>query len=104
VVPTASSSNLFNGLSYPHHWVIPGLLASGVPIVLQLATIFMLRGDRKRSWLPVYNNYPICLPRRAFGLLGLLPNCPSSARNLGQNRETGSHVSVNSGLRKKSCC
>src|SRR5205823_9886504 len=31
---------------YPHHCVIPGLLASGVPIVPQFATIFMLRCDR----------------------------------------------------------
>jgi hypothetical protein len=46
VVPTASSSNLLNGLPYPHHCDIPGLLASGRSIVPQLATIFMLRCDR----------------------------------------------------------
>src|SRR5215469_17632294 len=32
-VPTASSSNLIDGLPYPHHCDIAGLLASGVPIV-----------------------------------------------------------------------
>lgn len=46
MVPTASSSNLLNGLPYPHHCDIPGLLASGRSIVPQLATIFMLRCDR----------------------------------------------------------
>jgi hypothetical protein len=44
VVPTASSSNLFNGQLYPHHCIVPGLLAR--PIVPQLATIFMPRCDR----------------------------------------------------------
>src|SRR5262249_53590478 len=37
VVPTASSSNLLNGLLYPHHCDIAGLVASGAPIVPQLA-------------------------------------------------------------------
>jgi hypothetical protein len=46
VVPTASSSNLLNGLPYSHHCDIPGLLASGMPIVPQLSTIFILRCDR----------------------------------------------------------
>src|SRR5215469_14857334 len=45
-VPTASSSNLIYGLLDPHHGVVSGLLASGLPIVPQLATIFMLRCDR----------------------------------------------------------
>ena len=37
MVPTASSSNLLNGLLYPHHCDIAGLVASGAPIVPQLA-------------------------------------------------------------------
>src|SRR5690348_11580078 len=46
-VPTASSSNLLNGLPYPRHCVIPGLLASGqYPLSRKLSTIFMLRCDR----------------------------------------------------------
>ena len=49
MVPTASSSNLLNGLLYPHHCDIAGLVASGAPIVPQLASIFMLRCDRNRS-------------------------------------------------------
>jgi hypothetical protein len=46
VVPTASSSNLIYGLLYPHHCVVSDLLARGLPIVPQLAIIFMLRCDR----------------------------------------------------------
>jgi len=46
VVPTASSSNLLNGLPYPHHCDVSRLLASGVPIVPLLSSIFMLRCDR----------------------------------------------------------
>src|SRR6516225_8528484 len=45
-VPTASSSNLLNGLPEPHHCVVPGLLASGLPIIPPLATIFMPGCDR----------------------------------------------------------
>src|SRR5215469_6944665 len=45
-VPTASSSNLIYGLLDLHHGVVSGSLASGLPIVPQLATIFMLRCDR----------------------------------------------------------
>jgi len=46
--------HLLNGLPYLHHCHIAGLLAGGVPIVPQLASIFMLRCDRNRSCWPAY--------------------------------------------------
>ena len=59
-VPTASSSNLLNGLSYLHHCDVAGLLASGSAIVPEIATIFMLRCDRTPVMLT-------CLEHLFFG-------------------------------------